>query len=275
MLTLTAVKSEMGVSASDTGEDLSLQRAIRQVVARIRQRTDRGIAWVTDKIEAEGTTAVVRVIGHGWRTGHVVYVQSANSTPTIDGQRTITRIDEDTISIPSVTITTSGTFATLHPQVTKEICAISPVRLWIPEQLTPFLSVSAIYDRLQDDTWQLVKSADYEVGRDSEIEKAIEIVRLTDSFPQAIRFPRGQYALRRRSRTTTVKVVLYTGTTIVPEEIVMAGLSLVNDIWERAGRGKDESSFSFEGTSRSSMTGDERRDHLLSPDSILASWQAR
>jgi hypothetical protein len=275
MLTLSAVKTEWGVSASDTNNDVFFKTAIRQVVSRIRQRTDRGIAWVTDSITASGTTALVEVIGHGWRTGQVVWVESSNCTPTINGARTITRIDDDHVTIPSVTITTDGTFATLHPQVTKEIVALSSSRIWIPEQVTPFLSVSAVYDRLSDDSWELVDDEDYEVGRDCETQKAIEIIRLTGSYTQGIKFPRGQYALRARSRTTTVKVVLYTGTTIIPNEIVMAGISMASDLVERRGRGKDEASYSFEGVSRSAMTGDERMANLLSPDSILASWQAR
>ena len=275
MLTLNAVKSETGIATTNTGDDADLLRVIRQVVSRIRQRTDRGIAWVTDSVKASGTAAIVRVIGHGWRTGQIISVAGSNSTPTIDGERTITRVDEDTISIPSVTITTEGTFATLHPKLTKEICAASAVRLWIPEQITPFLSVEAIYDRLDDDTWELVDDADYEITDDTTVEKAIQVNRITGSFPRSVQYPRGQYALRERSRKTTVKVIVWAGTPVLPEEIVMAGLSMVNDMWERAGRGKDEASFSYEGTSRSSMTGDERKEHLLSPESILASWQAR
>jgi len=277
MLTLSAVKSEMGISATNTDENADLFRIIRQVVSRIRQRTDRGIAWVTDSITASsaGTEAVVEVIGHGWRTGQVVWIESSNCTPTINGVRTITRIDEDHISIPTITLTVPGTFATLHPQVTVEIRATNSARIWVPEQITPFQSVVSIYDRLSDDSWSLVAPADYEIPLYPETQKAIEINRLTGSFTQAVEFPRGQWGLRRRSRTTTVKVTVYTGMVIVPDEIVMAGLSMLNDVYERAGRGKDESSFSFEGTSRSSMSGDERMSHLLSPDAILASWQAR
>lgn len=275
MLTLTAVKSEMGILSTNTNDDADLLRLIRQIVSRIRQRTDRGIAWVTDNIEASGANAIVRVIGHGWRTGQTVKITGSDCTPTIDGERVITRVDEDHVTIPAITITTPGTYATLHPKSERQLPAITPTRLWIPEQITPFLSVCEVHDKLQDNTWSLVDAADYELSDNPEVSKAIQIYRLNGSFPQAVNYRRGQYGLAQRSKITTVKVSVWAGTPILPDEIVMAGLSLVNDIFERAGRGKDEASFSFEGTSRSAMSGDERRDHLLSPESILASWQAR
>ena len=277
VLTLTAVKSELGISKSNTNDDADLMRVIRQVVGRVRQRTDRGIAWVTDEMVQSSTAVRLRVIGHGWRTGQVVKITGSNSTPTLDGVKTITRVDEDHITIPDITLTETpeSLFATLHPRLTKECVALKAERLWVPEQLTPFLEAYQIHDRDVDDSWTLVDPEDYEIPDDPTREKAVLINRLTGVFVRSVKYPRGQYALRERSRTTTVKVSVYSGTPVVPEEIVTACLSLVCDMWERAGRGKDEASFSFEGTSRSTMTGDERREHLLSPEAVISSWTAR
>jgi hypothetical protein len=277
VLTLSAVKSEIGIAASNTGDDADLLRVIRQVVARIRQRTDRGIGWVTDSIVQDGAAVRLRVIGHGWRTGQVVKIAGSNCGPTIDGEKTITRVDEDHITIPSITLGTvpENAFATLHPKQTKEISAISSVRAWVPEQLTPFLSINEIHDRAPTDAWELVSAIDYELQDDPTVSKAVQIIRFTGAFLRAVKYPRGQYGLRERSRVTTIKISVWAGAPVIPDEVVMAGLSLVNDVWERAGRGKDEASFSFEGTSRSVMSGDERREHLLSPDAILSSWTAR
>jgi hypothetical protein len=277
VLTLSAVKSEMGIASSNTGDDADLLRVIRQVVARIRLRTERGIAWVTDNVEQAGSAVKIRVIGHGWRTGQVVRIAGSNCTPTLDGEKTITRVDEDHITIPSITLTDvpDSMFATLHPKSTKEVRAISTNRMWVPEQITPFLSVEAIYDRQSDDSWDEVDSDDYEVVDDPTVQKAVQINRLTGSFVRGVQYPRRQYGLRERSKFTTIKIEVWAGAPVVPDDVVMAGLSMVNDMWERAGRGKDEASFSFEGTSRSVMSGDERREHLLSPDAILSSWIAR
>jgi hypothetical protein len=277
VLTLSAVKSEMGIASSNTGDDADLLRVIRQVVARIRLRTERGIAWVTDNVEQAGSAVKIRVIGHGWRTGQVVRIAGSNCTPTLDGEKTITRVDEDHITIPSITLTDvpDGVFATIHPKSTKEVRAIGTDRMWVPEQITPFLSVEAIYDRQSDDSWDEVDSDDYEVVDDPTVQKAVQINRLEGSFVRGVQYPRRQYGLRERSKLTTIKIEVWAGAPVVPDDVVMAGLSMVNDLWERAGRGKDEASFSFEGTSRSVMSGDERREHLLSPDAILSSWTAR
>lgn len=277
VLTLASVKSEMGIAVSNTGDDADLLRVIRQVVARIRQRTDRGIAWVTDSIEQNGSAVQLRVLGHGWRTGQLVKIEGSNCTPTIDGQRTITRVDEDHVSIPAITLTdvAEKPYATIHPKITKEMRNSSNTRLWVPEQVTPFLSVESISERTVGEAWEIIDSADYDVTDDPTNSKAVEIVRSEGTFPRATRYPRGQYGLRERSNYTTVKITVWAGTPIVPDDVVMAGLSMVNDVWERAGRGKDEQSFSFEGSNRTSMSGDERREHLLSPDAILSSWTAR
>jgi hypothetical protein len=277
VLTLSAVKSETGIVTSNTGDDADLLRVIRQVVSRIRQRTDRGIGWVTDSIVQDGSAVRLRVIGHGWRTGQLVKIAGSNCTPSLDGERSITRVDEDHVTIPAITVSAfaENSFATLHPKQTKEIRALSSERAWVPEQLTPFLEINEIHDRAANDDWGLINADDYELQDDPTVSKAVQINRITGAFPKAVKYPRGQFGLRERSRTTTIKISVWAGAPVMPEEVVMAGLSMVNDVWERAGRGKDESSFSFEGTSRSVMSGDERREHLLSPDAILSSWTAR
>jgi hypothetical protein len=52
--------------------------------------------------------SVVTSVGHGLTTGDVIYIDNSNSTPTIDGQRTVTVINADTFSVP-VNVTTAGT----------------------------------------------------------------------------------------------------------------------------------------------------------------------
>lgn len=275
MLTLAAAKQELGIGSTNTGRDADLLRDIRQVIARIRQITDRGIAWVSDSITQSDANVLVQCVGHGFLTGQVVTVYGSNSEPSIDGEHTITKVDADHFTIPTITLTADGTEASIHPLVVKQFKPIARERLWIPEQITPFLSLEELADVENDGTWTAIDTADYEMPENPHVTKAVEINRLTGWFPMGFEYPRGQYGLRRRSRENTVKATVFAGMPIAPEEVVMAGLSMVCDLWERYGRGKDESSFSFEGTSRSSMTGDERREHIFSPDSVLASWRAR
>jgi hypothetical protein len=51
---------------------------------------------------------VVTSVGHGLSTNDVIYIVNSNCSPTIDGQRTVTRIDDDTFSV-AVNVTTAGT----------------------------------------------------------------------------------------------------------------------------------------------------------------------
>lgn len=51
---------------------------------------------------------VVTCVGHGLVTGDRIYIHSTNSTPVIDGNRTVTRINDDTFSV-GVNTTGSGT----------------------------------------------------------------------------------------------------------------------------------------------------------------------
>jgi len=169
----------------------------------------------------------------------------------------------------------SSHFATIHPFTVIEANASSQTRLWVPEQVTPFLSIDTLEDRISDTEWEEVDADDYDILDDQTRCKAVQIHRTTGTFPGAVRFDRHQWGLRQRSRFKMSRLSLWAGAPILPEEVVMAGLSMVCDLWARAGRGKDESSFSYEGTNRSSMSGDERMSHVLSPESVLLSWTAR
>lgn len=53
---------------------------------------------------------VVTSVAHGLTSGDVIYVVNSNSTPTLDGARTVTVTGVDTFTIP-VNVTTAGTYA--------------------------------------------------------------------------------------------------------------------------------------------------------------------
>lgn len=275
MLTLTALKLELGIKESNENLHPVLSQIISQVVSRIRHRTDRKIAWVSDQIIQRGADVAIRCIGHGLRSGQVVTIAGSNSTPTIDGDQTIGVIDQDTLSIAAITLTAAGTFATIHPQIIQEFRALARDRAWVPEQLTPFLELEELADLNGDNTWGVVDPADYKVPYDQRTSKGVLIERLDGWFTTITKFPRGQYGLREKSRTSGVRITIRAGMPEPPSELVMAGLSMCADLFERQGRGKDQASFSFEGVSRSSMAGAERKEHILSPDSIIESWRAR
>ena len=86
---------------------------------------------------------------------------------------------------------------------------------------------------------------------------------------------RHQYALARQSGLDNHRLTFYAGTSTVPKDVVMAGESMVCDLFERQGGPKDVASRSFEGVTSSSMQGAERASHVFSPESMMATWAAR
>lgn len=272
MLTLSQGKTELGIALSDSGDDGELLCAIRQVTARIRQQTMRGIAWVCDKVETVDEKARLRVIGHGLRTTDIVKVVGSG-VGELDDVHVITVIDDDTIEI-DVEADVEGRPFTVHPRRSKSIVPTRPDRIWVPEVLTPCLEVVQIEDNNGQDEWTVVSGSHWFTENEPG-DKIVEIERTAGLFKVPIEVRRGQFALRTRGAKKTVRVTVYEGSPIQPGEIVLAALSMVCDLYERAGRGKDEASFSFEDVRRQAMTGIERQEHVLSPTSVINSWVAR
>lgn len=274
MLTLNQAKIELGITSSDTGSDTELSRSIRQIISRIRQQTMRGIAWVCDRVLSVNSNAQLRIIGHGWRTGQIVKV-SGSSVTALNDVHTITVIDSDTIEVNiDVGNDIENTQFTVHPKTIKYIIPLNMNRIWLPEQITPCLEIVEIADNDGDNTWTALESDTWFANNVSS-QKIVEVERIEGVFLVPIEVRRGQYGLRIRGAKETVRITVYDGADIPPEEMVLAALSLVCDMYERAGRGKDEASFSFEDVRRQAMTGLERQEHVLSPTSVINSWVAR
>jgi hypothetical protein len=272
MLTLSQAKLELGIAGPDSGDDTELSRAIRQVIARIRQQTMRGIAWVCDHVENVENKAHLRVIGHGWRTGQTVKINGSGVT-ALDDVHVIRVVNQDTIEI-NVDTSLEGVEFTVHPRIAKDIIPKRQERIWIPEELTPCLEIVQLLDNDGNNDWTAV-SADAWFANNVAGEKIVEVERIEGSFLVPIEVRRGQFGLRTRGAKETVRVIVYGGSDVPPQEVVLAGLSLVCDMYERAGRGKDEASFSFEDVRRQALTGQERQEHILSPTSVINSWVAR
>jgi hypothetical protein len=60
-------------------------------------------------IAASGGDALVTSANHGFYNGCLIYVSDSNSTPTIDGVRTVSNATQNTFTISGITITTPGT----------------------------------------------------------------------------------------------------------------------------------------------------------------------
>lgn len=277
MLSLSSVRNELGIDPSDDTYDADLKRFIRQVVARIRQRTNRYICWQTDQIVQEGNNLVLRCVGHQLKTGEIIRVVGSDTVPSVDADYTITVRDRDTIVIPysAGDLSDDGTYATLHPKWVAEFPATDHRMLWVPQRYLPLLIVDRIEVRDALDEWTVLDPSDYRLTSDDDTAKALAIERLSGVWPVDYTVPRYQYRLARRSGLNNIRMVFYAGTATVPDEIVMAGESLVCDLWERQGGGKDVASVSFEGVSATRLQGTERESHVHSPDNVLVTWAAR
>ena len=275
MLTLKSVKQELGYPNENATSDEELKRYIRQVTGRIRQRTGRLIAYACDDIQKGTTTADLRVIGHGLRTGDYIYVEGSDTTPSADGEYQVTVVDVDTLRITK-TLTKAGRAATVHPKLTAEFRSVREDYCWIPQRWVPLLEITKLYFRSDQTTWTLQDSSYYRLVQDPVLPKAakIEWIGSSGGFPVWTEFPRGQWGLRQKSSAVNVRMEFYAGTDRVPDEIQMAGESLVMDMWEMSGGPKDLQSVGEGGVSSTRMSAAERKDHLLSPDSIISSWRA-
>jgi hypothetical protein len=272
MITLNQAKHELGIDLPDSGDDAELTRNVAQIITRIRQQTSRGIAWVCDRVDSVNSKARLRVIAHGFRTGQVVKIVGSGNN-SIDAVHTITVINQNLIEL-SVNGTIEETEFTLHPRTTIDIVPRSSTRIWLPESVTPCFEIIEILDNDKDNDWIALSGTDW-FASNVKGEKAVEVTRKVGTFPVPVNTPRGQWNLRKVGTTETVRLSVYAGADIPPSDMAMAALSLVCDLFERAGRGKDESSFSFEDVRRQAMSGEERLSHVLSPTSVINSWVAR
>jgi len=83
------------------------------------------------------------------------------------------------------------------------------------------------------------------------------------------------FSVRRNSTEKSILLEGYVGLRYLPGELEMAILSMCCEMAELEGMPKDIQQSSFEGVSRSRLTGDERKQQLLSHDRVLLSWKAQ
>jgi hypothetical protein len=90
----------------------------RFMISEIYSYSDRGAIPLCDakpslkisSISASGGNALVTSNNHGLYNGCEIYVSDSNSTPSINGVRTVSNATQNTFTISGITITTPGTF---------------------------------------------------------------------------------------------------------------------------------------------------------------------
>lgn len=105
LTTLDNLKTTLGISGSS--EDAALTLWLRQAVSIIRDYRHMYLGGMISANTVDDPT-VITSIGHGLDTGDIITIVGSNCSPTIDGEQVVTRIDEDTFSVP-VDVVDDGT----------------------------------------------------------------------------------------------------------------------------------------------------------------------
>lgn len=97
--TLARYKEFAGTDLSDTTDDYKTLEILRSVSMAILRYLKSNPGFEASLI-SEDSPAVITSYGHGLKTGDVVQIYDSDSTTSIDGTQTVTRIDSDKFSVP-------------------------------------------------------------------------------------------------------------------------------------------------------------------------------
>lgn len=283
MLTLDVLKQELGIQLQNRDQDVDLVRMLRSVIGRIRQQTERPLHWAADGFTVESNVLTVRSIGHGLRTGATVRIASATTTTAVNGDYAITRIDQDRFTVTlAAAVSDSAAWneaneraaAVIHPEKTVAAKPSTSKDLWIPQRALPWLAATevAVWD---GEVFDPLDSDDWYVESDGDVFRAGRICSTTRSWDVPHEIVAGRMGLTERVIDRNFQISYRAGAPECPPDIAMAVLSLASDLYELQGSGKDRQGESHEGSSVSRMSGEERREHLLSATAVLANWRAR
>lgn len=171
LTTLTAVKNHLEIA--DTSEDTVLSQLIRGCSAAVRNYTKQYLGGLVASISV-ASAAVITAPGHGLQTGNTVYLGGTDCSPTLDGLRVVTRLTEDTFSVP-ITTTVAGTKGYWAVQYTEFYGGDGTQKLKLKQR--PVISVDSLYydqtayygtgtDPFNSSTL-LVEGTDYVLKRDN------------------------------------------------------------------------------------------------------------
>jgi hypothetical protein len=279
LITLDSLKTHLGVSGSS--QDTALSALVRQATATVRTYAKRNLGDCVSAITA-AAAAVVTCLGHGLETGDTITIYGSNSTPTIDGERVVTRLTDDTFSVPVLT-TVAGTAGFFARQYTEYISGNGQTRLWLKE--TPVLSVASVY---QDDKahWGagddpfpasalLVAGTDYALVRDgnpNEVSKTGGLEKIGGVWNGAMQNLRGRLVPDDVPGTGNIKVTYTAGYRRLPSDLQLAVLTVANSIKASAQSGGPMQSESLDYYSYTRMDAGAEARAIGSAKQLLAAF---
>lgn len=139
---LSSAKLALGIASTDTSQDARLGQFISEGHHILLSEVQQNIGEVIEAISVASPT-VLTVRGHRLQTGDTINISGSNGTPSIDGQQTVTVIDQDTITVP-VAVTVAGTAGWLNYVFQNEYYCTNGTKMIYLRQ-RPVLSVQSLY----------------------------------------------------------------------------------------------------------------------------------
>ena len=277
---LSAIKLHRGIDSADTSQDTSLTRFLRAATSAMRSYLK---IYVGGFISANtlANPTVVTSIGHGLASGDIIYIAGSNCTPTIDGERTITRVTSDTFTIP-VNVTVAGTAGNYTRKITEFLSGTGTniIRL----RQTPVISISALYEDTDglfgqasdafDSTTLLTSGTDYAIEfTQSGICKTGRVRRVNSYWPGRYQTDAGLLVANYESGGGNIKVTYKSGYDPIPDDIQFAIANVVSEMIEGVKQGGPLSSESLDYYSYTKAGIEESRSMISSYRSMLAPYK--
>lgn len=230
LTTLSDLKAHLGITG--TSQNALLTQIIRGCSGAIRdycKGTEFG-GLITGNTAASPT--VITAPGHGLSTGDAIVIAGSNSTPTIDGARSVTRIDADTFSIPvDCSAGTAGTAGYYYRTFTEYLSGDNT--RWLPLKRKPVRSLTSVY---LDDTgyWGqgsnafsadtlLTAGTDYALKLDDgAVSQSGLVLRIGGVWPRPAGLLAGQLTPVNGQSTGNIKVTYACGYAPLPDQYQLA-----------------------------------------------------
>jgi hypothetical protein len=281
LTSLTALKEHLGIPSSDSSENTSLTRWIREVSSLVRKYCGSYLGGVVSSYTIANPT-VVTSYGHGLRTGDTIVLSDSDAAATsIDGERVITRLTPDTFSVP-VNVTVAGTQAYYARKLTEYYGGYGTPELVLRER--PVQSITSIYED-GDGNWGrtagafasdtlLVDGTDYALDlKNSAVSLSGIVERLNGVWPNVTGRGAGLLGAEPLPGRGNIKVTYIAGYGEPPDDVVLAVHNMIAEVRITGPMGGALTSESYEGYSYTRASASEQAAMLSSAKALLRNYR--
>lgn len=140
--TIAKLKTELGIASGDTAQDARLGQWLTQAHWLLVKEITQEVGNLIEAASVANPT-VITSRGHGYLSGAGISISGCDATPSINGQQTVTVIDEDTFTIP-VSVTVAGTRGWINRVYQNQYYSGDGTK-YLPLRQRPVLSVQSLY----------------------------------------------------------------------------------------------------------------------------------